>query len=57
MTEIFLVMLGIGDSIYRITFEIPKQTKRTKEKVDMLKLHLREIKLTLNHINKKIDCK
>lgn len=57
MVEIFLVLLGVGYLIYRVAFEIPKQIKATEEKVDILKLHLQEIKLTLNEISKKLDSK
>lgn len=57
MVESFLLLLGVGYLIYRIAFEIPKQIKRTEEKVDMLKLHLQEIQLNLHEINKKLDSK
>lgn len=57
MAETFLILLGVGYLIYRAAFAIPKDIKRTEDKVDMLKLHIEEIKLTLNEINKKIDRK
>ncbi|MCG8400781.1 MAG: hypothetical protein MJA84_04200 [Firmicutes bacterium] len=57
MTETFLILLGFGYLIYRVAFVIPKDIKRTEDKIDMLKLHLEEIKLTLNEINKKLDRK
>ncbi|ARE87005.1 hypothetical protein [Clostridium formicaceticum] len=57
MVETFLILLGTGYLIYKVAFGIPKQVKRTEEKLDMLKLHLQEIQLDLNEISKRINDK
>lgn len=54
MTEIFLIILGIGYLIYKIAFRVPKDVKKLEDKIDMLKLHLQEIELKLNQIDKKV---
>lgn len=51
MTEIFLLLLGFGYLIYKITIEIPRDIKRVEEKVDILKLHLQEISIKIDKIN------
>lgn len=57
MVEIILIILGIGYLIYRVAFEIPKDSKRTEGKIDMLSLQLKEINLKLNELNKKLEQK
>lgn len=57
MAEIFLIILGIGYLIYRVAFQVPKDIKRLEDKIDMLKLHLQEIEIKLNQLDKKLDKK
>ncbi|MCY6960002.1 hypothetical protein [Clostridium brassicae] len=57
MAEVFLILLVLGYLIYKVTFEVPKDIKRIEDKIDILKLHLQEIELKLDQINKKIDNK
>ncbi|QZY56471.1 hypothetical protein [Crassaminicella profunda] len=57
MAETLLIMLGILYLIYRVAFRIPKDIKRIEDKIDMLKLHLQEIELKLNELDKKSDKK
>ena len=55
MTEIFLLVAGFCYLIYIVAFKVPKDIKKVEDKVDLLQLHIREIELKLNQINKKID--
>ncbi|SHJ69434.1 hypothetical protein SAMN02745975_02650 [Geosporobacter subterraneus DSM 17957] len=55
MAEIFLIIIGIGYLIYKVAFGVPKDIKKLEDKVDLLKLHLQEIELKLNQIDKKLD--
>ena len=52
MGELFLILLLCSYIIYRVAFVVPKDIRRVEEKIDMLKLHLQEIELKLNEINK-----
>lgn len=42
---------------YKVSFGVSKDIKKLESKVDNLQLHLREIELRLNQINKKLDKK
>lgn len=53
MVETLLIILGIIYLIYKVAFEVPKDIKRLESKVDNLQLHLKEIELKLNELNKK----
>jgi hypothetical protein len=57
MAELFLIIMGIGYLIYRIAFQVPKDIKKLEDKIDMLKLHLKEIEIKLNQVDKKLDKK
>lgn len=50
----FLIVLVILLLIYQIVFVIPKSIGKLEEKIDILKLHLQEIEIRLNEIDKKI---
>lgn len=47
-----LILLGIAFFIYRVAFEVPREIKKLEDKIDILKLHLQEIELKLNQIDK-----
>lgn len=53
MAEIILTILGIIYLIYKVAFGVPKDIKRLESKVDNLQLHIKEIELKLNELNKK----
>jgi hypothetical protein len=57
VAETILIILGIVYLIYRVAFGISKDIKRLEDKNDMLKLHLQEIELKLNQLDKKLDKK
>lgn len=50
-----LLIMGIGYLVYRIAFQVPKDIKRTEEKIDMLELQLKEINIELNEISEKLQ--
>ncbi|MCY6372641.1 hypothetical protein [Clostridium ganghwense] len=52
MAETLLIILGIGYLIYRVTFGISKDIKRVEGKIDMLNLHLKEMEMKLNQLEK-----
>lgn len=55
MAETILIILGICYLIYRVAFGVPKDIKKLEDKVDILKLHLQEIGLKLDQLDKKLD--
>ena len=55
MLGTIFIILGICYLIYRVTFGISKDIKKVEDKTDMLKLHLQEIELKLNQIDKKLN--
>ena len=57
MTELFLLVFGFCYLIYIVAIRVPKDIKKVEDKVDLLLLHIKEIELKLNQINKKIDHK
>lgn len=50
-----LIILVIIFFIYRVAFEVPKEIKKLEDKIDILKLHLQEIELKLDQLDKKLD--
>ena len=57
MAEAAIVIMGIVYLIYRVAFEVPKDIKKLEEKIDKQNLHLQEIELLLNQLDKKLDKK
>ena len=57
MTEMFLLVFGFCYLIYIVAIKVPKDIKKVEDKVDLLLLHIKEIELKLNQINKKMDHK
>ena len=54
---LIIIIIGILYLIYMAAFEVPKYIKKLEGKVDMLNLHLKEIELRLNQLDKKLDKK
>lgn len=52
MELIFLIVLS--GVIYQIFWGIPSQINRNEEKIEILKLHLKEINIKLDQINDKL---
>ncbi|EYE87752.1 hypothetical protein Q428_11705 [Fervidicella metallireducens AeB] len=50
----FLILLVILLLIYQVVFVIPKSIVKLEEKIDILRLHMQEIEIRLNEIDKKI---
>ncbi|SHK12095.1 hypothetical protein [Paramaledivibacter caminithermalis] len=54
MVEIFLILLGFGCIIYKVTIDIPKDIKSCNEKLDTVKLQLKEISMKIDKISEKL---
>ncbi|AKL95130.1 hypothetical protein CACET_c16810 [Clostridium aceticum] len=52
-----LLLMGIGYIIYKVAFQVPKQIERNEEKIDMLKLQLKEMHIKLDKIIETLDKK
>lgn len=50
-----LVILAMLFFIYRVAFEVPTEIKKLEDKIDILKLHLQEVELKLDQLDKKLD--
>ncbi|MCG8538374.1 MAG: hypothetical protein MJA82_00350 [Clostridia bacterium] len=57
MEIMVLIIFLIGYLIYKVTFQVPRDIKKLGDKIDILKLHLQEIELKLNQLDKKLDNK
>lgn len=57
MGQLFLILSVVGYLIYRIAFEVPKNVKKTEEKIDALKTQMRRLEIQLKEIDKKLDNK
>jgi hypothetical protein len=55
MAEVFLILLVIGYFIYRVTFEAPKGINKLEDEIELVNLHLQEIELKLNQLDRKLD--
>lgn len=55
MENLYIILFGIACLIYIIAIKLPRDIKKVENKVDVLQLHLKEIELKLNQINKKLD--
>jgi hypothetical protein len=51
---VLLIFLAIY-LIHQITFGIPEQIRGMDEKMEMLKLHFKEVNIKLDEISKKLD--
>jgi hypothetical protein len=55
VAEVVLILLVIGYLIYRVPFEVPKGINKLENEIEMVNLHLQEIELKLNQLDKKLD--